>query len=132
MIHAISGIRSYVTAVPTVTQQQRVNQVQLERNEVTDNLRNGKTDQTTAMAQSTNLDSKLTDAKAPQVKSAEEIKTVQQTDSNKDVATTSPIQNVVVDRQQKGKELSPVEKQQLVDQQMKQVAINNQVLHGLV
>ena len=36
-----------------------------------------------------------------------------------------------MDRQQKGKELSKAEKEQIVENQMKQMAINNQVLHGL-
>ena len=38
MVQAISGIRPYVSAVPPVAQQQRVNQIKLERNEVTDDL----------------------------------------------------------------------------------------------
>ena len=50
MVQAISGFSPYVSAVPLVTQQQRVNQIKLDRNEVTDNLRNGKITDIQAMS----------------------------------------------------------------------------------
>lgn len=133
MVQAISAIRSYVSAVPPVAQQQRVNQIKLERNEVTDDMRNGKISDMQAMSERVALNSKLSDAKAQAVPSRDvrEVKTV-----NKSSVMTKPqdVQSAGVhamDRQQKGKELSQAEKQKLVDAQMKQMAINNQVLHGL-
>ena len=134
MVQAISAIRSYVSAVPPVVQQQRVNQIKLERNEVTDELRNGKMSDMQAMSEKTALDSKLSEAKAQvnHVKEVQDVKTV-----NKSSAVTRP-QDVqqpanmkAMDMQQKGKELSKVEKEQVLDAQMKQMAINNQVLHGI-
>lgn len=134
MVQAISAIRSYVSAVPPVVQQQRVNQIKLERNEVTDELRNGKMSDMQAMSEKTALDSKLSEAKAQEnhVKEVQDVKTV-----NKSSAVTRP-QDVqqpanmkAMDMQQKGKELSKVEKEQVLDAQMKQMAINNQVLHGI-
>ena len=134
MVQAISAIRSYVSAVPPVAQQQRVNQIKLERNEVTDELRNGKMSDMQAMSEKTALDSKLSEAKAQvnHVKEVQDVKTV-----NKSSAVTKP-QDVqqpanmkAMDMQQKGKELSKAEKEQVLDAQMKQMAINNQVLHGL-
>ena len=64
MVQAISGFRPYVSAVPRVTQQQRVNQIKLERNEVTDDLRNGKITDMQAMSEKVALNSQLSDAKA--------------------------------------------------------------------
>lgn len=134
MVQAISAIRSYVSAVPPVVQQQRVNQIKLERNEVTDELRNGKMSDMQAMSEKTALDSKLSEAKAQvnHVKEVQDVKTV-----NKSSAVTKP-QDVqqpanmkAMDMQQKGKELSKAEKEQVLDAQMKQMAINNQVLHGI-
>ncbi len=134
MVQAISAIRSYVSAVPPVAQQQRVNQIKLERNEVTDELRNGKMSDMQAMSEKTALDSKLSEAKAQvnHVKEVQDVKTV-----NKSSAVTKP-QDVqqpanmkAMDMQQKGKELSKAEKEQVLDAQMKQMAINNQVLHGI-
>lgn len=134
MVQAISGIRPYVSAVPPVAQQQRVNQIKLERNEVTDELRNGKMSDMQAMSEKTALDSKLSEAKAQvnHVKEVQDVKTV-----NKSSAVTKP-QDVqqpanmkAMDMQQKGKELSKAEKEQVLDAQMKQMAINNQVLHGI-
>lgn len=134
MVQAISGIRPYVSAVPPVAQQQRVNQIKLERNEVTDELRNGKMSDMQAMSEKTALDSKLSEAKAQvnHVKEVQDVKTV-----NKSSAVTKP-QDVqqpanmkAMDMQQKGKELSKAEKEQILDAQMKQMAINNQVLHGI-
>lgn len=134
MVQAISGIRPYVSAVPPVAQQQRVNQIKLERNEVTDDLRNGKKTDMQAMSEKTALDAKLSDAKAQAtpVNEVQEVKT-----ANKSSAVTKP-QDVqqpanmkAMDMQQKGKELSKVEKEQVLDAQMKQMAINNQVLHGI-
>ena len=134
MVQAISAIRSYVSAVPPVAQQQRVNQIKLERNEVTDDLRNGKKTDMQAMSEKTALDSKLSEAKAQvnHVKEVQDVKTV-----NKSSAVTKP-QDVqqpanmkAMDMQQKGKELSKAEKEQVLDAQMKQMAINNQVLHGI-
>ena len=135
MVQAISGFRPYVSAVPPVTQQQRVNQIKLDRNEVTDNLRNGKITDIQAMSEQIALDSKLSDAKA-QVVNAHNMKPV-----SKQIRTSSHVTNVhevqradvrAIDRQQKGKELTPFEKQQIVEKQIQQMAINNQVLHGLV
>lgn len=135
MVQAISGFRPYVSAVPPVTQQQRVNQIKLDRNEVTDNLRNGKITDIQAMSEQIALDSKLSDAKA-QVVNAHNLKPV-----SKQIRTNSHVTNVhevqradvrAIDRQQKGKELTPFEKQQIVEKQIQQMAINNQVLHGLV
>jgi len=134
MVQAISGFRPYVSAVPPVTQQQRVNQIKLDRNEVTDNLRNGKITDIQAMSEQIALDSKLSDAKA-QVVNAHNMKPV-----SKQIRTNSTnVQGVhqradvrAMDRQQKGKELTPFEKQQIVEKQIQQFAINNQVLHGLV
>lgn len=134
MVQAISGIRPYVSAVPPVAQQQRVNQIKLERNEVTDDLRNGKKTDMQAMSEKTALDAKLSDAKAQAipVNEVQEVKT-----ANKSSAVTKP-QDVqqpanmkAMDMQQKGKELSKAEKEQVLDAQMKQMAINNQVLHGI-
>lgn len=134
MVQAISAIRSYVSAVPPVVQQQRVNQIKLERNEVADELRNGKMSDMQAMSEKTALDSKLSEAKAQvnHVKEVQDVKTV-----NKSSAVTKP-QDVqqpanmkAMDMQQKGKELSKAEKEQVLDAQMKQMAINNQVLHGI-
>ena len=134
MVQAISAIRSYVSAVTPVAQQQRVNQIKLERNEVTDELRNGKMSDMQAMSEKTALDSKLSEAKAQvnHVKEVQDVKTV-----NKSSAVTKP-QDVqqpanmkAMDMQQKGKELSKAEKEQVLDAQMKQMAINNQVLHGI-
>ena len=134
MVQAISGIRPYVSAVPPVAQQQRVNQIKLERNEVTDDLRNGKKTDMQAMSEKTALDAKLSDAKAQDTPFTEvqEVKT-----ANKSSAVTKP-QDVqqpanmkAMDMQQKGKELSKAEKEQVLDAQMKQMAINNQVLHGI-
>ena len=134
MVQAISTIRSYVSAVPPVAQQQRVNQIKLERNEVTDELRNGKMSDMQAMSEKTALDSKLSEAKAQvnHVKEVQDVKTV-----NKSSAVTKP-QDVqqpanmkAMDMQQKGKELSKAEQEQVLDAQMKQMAINNQVLHGI-
>ena len=134
MVQAISAIRSYVSAVPPVAQQQRVNQIKLERNEVTDELRNGKMSDMQAMSEKTALDSKLSEVKAQvnHVKEVQDVKTV-----NKSSAVTKP-QDVqqpanmkAMDMQQKGKELSKAEKEQVLDAQMKQMAINNQVLHGI-
>lgn len=138
MVQAISGFRPYVSAVPPVTQQQRVNQIKLERNEVTDDLRNGKISDLQAMSEKVSLDSKLSDAKAQvAVPAAGANVNVPEVRSSKNNNVTKPqeIQPAnmhAMDRQQKGKELSQTEKQQMVDNQMKQMAINNQVLHGLV
>lgn len=137
MVQAISGFRPYVSAVPPVTQQQRVNQIKLERNEVTDDLRNGKISDLQAMSENIALDSKLSDARA-RVAGAQRLRedAIAPNYTTKPQAITKPQEikpaNVnAMDRQQKGKELSQVEKQQLVDAQMQQMAINNQVLHGL-
>ena len=137
MVQAITGFRPYVSAVPPVTQQQRVNEIKLERNEVADDLRNGKISDMQAMSQNIALDSKLSDAKA-QVAGAqrvrEDVRTPDYTTKPQVVTKPQDIQPAdvrAVDRQQKGKELSQAEKQQLVDAQMQQMAINNQVLHGL-
>ena len=73
MVQAITGFRPYVSAVPPVTQQQRVNEIKLERNEVTDDLRNGKISDMQAMSQNIALDSKLSDAKA-QVAGAQRVR----------------------------------------------------------
>lgn len=135
MVQAISGIRSYVSAVPPVAQQQRVNQIKLERNEVTDDLRNGKKTDMQAMAEKTALDSKLSDAKAQahavSTKDVQAVKTANQSSVVTKPQDIQPANVKAIDRQQKGKELSKVEKEQVLDAQMKQMAINNQVLHGL-
>ena len=136
MVQAISGFRPYVSAVPPITQQQRVNQVKLERNQLTDDLRNGKITDMQAMSEQILLDSKLSEAQAQKVKMREVTTDKMVTKpSTFNTGKTSEIETASVramDRQQKGKELSQVEKQQLVENQMKQMAINNQVLHGLV
>lgn len=133
MVQAISGFRPYVSAVPQVTQQQRVNQIKLERNEVTDDLRNGKISDLQAMSEQVALDAKLSDARAkagaPVMR--EEVKTVTKPQVVTKPQDIQPADVRSVDRQQKGKELSQAEKQRLVDIQMQQMAINNQVLHGL-
>lgn len=134
MVQAISGFRPYVSAVPTITQQQRVNQVKLERHELTDDLRNGKISDIQAMSQQIALDSKLSDAKA-QTKSVQNTAEVKSPTKTLHMQKPQEIQRADVramDRQQKGKELTQVEKQQFVEKQMQQMAINNQVLHGLI
>lgn len=133
MVQAISGIRSYVSAVPPVAQQQRVNQIKLERNEVTDDLRNGKKTDMQAMSEKTALDAKLSDAKAQAtpVNEVQEVKTANKSSVVTKPQDVQPANVKAMDMQQKGKELSKVEKEQVLDAQMKQMAINNQVLHGL-
>lgn len=134
MVQAISGFRPYVSAVPTITQQQRVNQVKLERHELADDLRNGKISDIQAMSQQIALDSKLSDAKA-QTKSVQNTTEVKSPTKTLHMQKPQEIQRADVramDRQQKGKELTQVEKQQFVEKQMQQMAINNQVLHGLI
>lgn len=138
MVQAISGFRPYVSAVPPVVNQQRVNQIKLERNEVTDDLRNGKISDMQAMSEKVALNSQLSDAKAQaaQARNAQPVNAPSRSQTVKPNTVTNPQEvkpaNVAaMDRQQKGKELSQVEKQQIVDNQMKQMAINNQVLHGL-
>lgn len=139
MVRAISGFRPYVSVVPTVTQQQRVNQIKLERNEVTDDLRNGKISDMQAMSERVDLESQLMDARAKVASASNGIDVVgvDRTPKSSDVVTaprevtkSATVNNV--ERQQKGKELSNVEKQNIVEQQMNQMAINNQVLHGLI
>ena len=133
MVRAISGIRPYVSAVPPVAQQQRVNQIKLERNEVTDDLRNGKKTDMQAMSEKTALDAKLSDAKAQAtpVNEVQEVKTANKSSVVTKPQDVQPANVKAMDMQQKGKELSKVEKEQVLDAQMKQMAINNQVLHGL-
>ena len=133
MVQAISGIRPYVSAVPPVAQQQRVNQIKLERNEVTDDLRNGKKTDMQAMSVKTALDAKLSDAKAQAtpVNEVQEVKTANKSSVVTKPQDVQPANVKAMDMQQKGKELSKVEKEQVLDAQMKQMAINNQVLHGL-
>ncbi len=133
MVQAISGIRPYVSAVPPVAQQQRVNQIKLERNEVTDDLRNGKKTDMQAMSEKTALDAKLSDAKAQAtpVNEVQEVKTANKSSVVTKPQDVQPANVKAMDMQQKGKELSKVEKEQVLDAQMKQMAINNQVLHGL-
>ena len=134
MVQAISAIRSYVSAVPPVVQQQRVNQIKLERNEVTDELRNGKMSDMQAMSEKTALDSKLSEAKAQvnHVKEVQDVKTVNKSSTvTKPQDVQQPANMKAMDMQQKGKELSKAEKEQVLDAQMKQMAINNQVLHGI-
>ncbi len=134
MIQAISGFRPYVSAVPRVTQQQRVNQIKLERNEVTDDLRNGKITDMQAMSEKVALNSKLSDAKAkvtPSVYINNTSKVEKPTNLFTSPMNAQPANIKAMDRQQKGKELSKAEKEQIVENQMKQMAINNQVLHGL-
>lgn len=134
MVQAISAIRSYVSAVPPVAQQQRVNQIKLERNEVADELRNGKMSDMQAMSEKTALDSKLSEAKAQvnHVKEVQDVKTVNKSSTvTKPQDVQQPANMKAMDMQQKGKELSKAEKEQVLDAQMKQMAINNQVLHGI-
>lgn len=133
MVQAISGIRPYVSAVPPVAQQQRVNQIKLERNEVTDDLRNGKKTDMQAMSEKTALDAKLSDAKAQAtpVNEVQEVKTANKSSVVTKPQDVQPANVKAMDMQQKGKELSKVEKEQVLDAQMKQMAINNQVLHGI-
>ena len=134
MVQAISGFRPYVSAVPTVTQQQRVNQIKLERHELTDDLRNGKVSDMQAMSQQIALDSKLSDAKA-QASCSRCVADVKTPSKTLPVSKPQEIQRADVramERQQKGKELTQFEKQQVVEKQMQQMAINNQVLHGLI
>lgn len=133
MVQAISAIRSYVSAVPPVAQQQRVNQIKLERNEVTDDLRNGKKTDMQAMSEKTALDAKLSDAKAQAtpVNEVQEVKTANKSSVVTKSQDVQPANVKAMDMQQKGKELSKVEKEQVLDAQMKQMAINNQVLHGI-
>ena len=133
MVQAISGIRPYVSAVPPVAQQQQVNQIKLERNEVTDDLRNGKKTDMQAMSEKTALDAKLSDAKAQAtpVNEVQEVKTANKSSVVTKPQDVQPANVKAMDMQQKGKELSKVEKEQVLDAQMKQMAINNQVLHGL-
>ena len=133
MVQAISAIRSYVSAVPPVAQQQRVNQIKLERNEVTDDLRNGKKTDMQAMSEKTALDAKLSDAKAQAtpVNEVQEVKTANKSSVVTKPQDVQPANVKAMDMQQKGKELSKVEKERVLDAQMKQMAINNQVLHGL-
>ena len=133
MVQAISAIRSYVSAVPPVAQQQRVNQIKLERNEVTDDLRNGKKTDMQAMSEKTALDAKLSDAKAQAtpVNEVQEVKTANKSSVVTKPQDVQPANVKAMDMQQKGKELSKVEKEQVLDAQMKHMAINNQVLHGL-
>lgn len=120
-----------MSAVPTVNQQQRVNKVKLEKNQVADDLKNGQISDMSAMSEKVALDSKMSDARKPEVKYAEVVTTkpTDALDKTKAPEVTSPIANV--DRQQKGKEMSEAEKQTVVDKQMNQMAINNKVLHGL-
>ena len=133
MVQAISAIRSYVSAVPPVVQQQRVNQIKLERNEVTDDLRNGKKTDMQAMSEKTALDAKLSDAKAQAtpVNEVQEVKTANKSSVVTKPQDVQPANVKAMDMQQKGKELSKAEKEQVLDAQMKQMAINNQVLHGI-
>lgn len=134
MIQAISGFRPYVSAVPRVTQQQRVNQIKLERNEVTDDLRNGKITDMQAMSEKVALNSQLSDAKAkvtPSVYINNTSKVEKPTNMFVSTPEVKPANVQAMDRQQKGKELTKNEKEQIVQDQMKQMAINNQVLHGL-
>ena len=133
MVQAISGIRPYVSAVPPVAQQQRVNQIKLERNEVIDDLRNGKKTDMQAMSEKTALDAKLSDAKAQAtpVNEVQEVKTANKSSVVTKPQDVQPANVKAMDMQQKGKELSKVEKEQVLDAQMKQMAINNQVLHGI-
>ncbi len=133
MVQAISGIRPYVSAVPPVAQQQRVNQIKLERNEVTDDLRNGKKTDMQAMSEKTALDAKLSDAKAQAtpVNEVQEVKTANKSSVVTKPQDVQPANMKAMDMQQKGKELSKAEKEQVLDAQMKQMAINNQVLHGI-
>ncbi len=134
MIQAISGFRPYVSAVPRVTQQQRVNQIKLERNEVTDDLRNGKITDMQAMSEKVALNSQLSDAKAkvmPSVYINNTSKVEKPTNMFVSTQEVQPANVRAMDKQQKGKELSKAEKEQIVQDQMKQMAINNQVLHGL-
>lgn len=133
MVQAISGIRPYVSAVPPVAQQQRVNQIKLERNEVTDDLRNGKKTDMQAMSEKTALDAKLSDAKAQAtpVNEVQEVKIANKSSVVTKPQDVQPANVKAMDMQQKGKELSKVEKEQVLDAQMKQMAINNQVLHGI-
>lgn len=133
MVQAISAIRSYVSAVPPVAQQQRVNQIKLERNEVTDDLRNGKKTDMQAMSEKTALDAKLSDAKAQAtpVNEVQEVKTANKSSVVTKPQDVQPANVKAMDMQQKGKELSKAEKEQVLDAQMKQMAINNQVLHGI-
>ena len=127
MVQAISGIRPYVSAVPPVAQQQRVNQIKLERNEVTDDLRNGKKTDMQAMSEKTALDAKLSDAKAQAtpVNEVQEVKTANKSSVVTKPQDVQPANVKAMDMQQKGKELSKVEKEQVLDAQMKQMAINN-------
>ena len=133
MVQAINGIRPYVSAVPPVAQQQRVNQIKLERNEVTDDLRNGKKTDMQAMSEKTALDAKLSDAKAQAtpVNEVQEVKTANKSSVVTKPQDVQPANVKAMDMQQKGKELSKAEKEQVLDAQMKQMAINNQVLHGI-
>ena len=133
MVQAISAIRSYVSAVPPVAQQQRVNQIKLERNEVTDDLRNGKKTDMQAMSEKTALDAKLSDVKAQAtpVNEVQEVKTANKSSVVTKPQDVQPANVKAMDMQQKGKELSKAEKEQVLDAQMKQMAINNQVLHGI-
>lgn len=133
MVQAISGIRPYVSAVPPVAQQQRVNQIKLERNEVTDDLRNGKKTDMQAMSEKTALDTKLSDAKAQAtpVNEVQEVKIANKSSAVTKPQDVQPANMKAMDMQQKGKELSKAEKEQVLDAQMKQMAINNQVLHGI-
>ena len=133
MVQAISGIRPYVSAVPPVAQQQRVNQIKLERNEVTDDLRNGKKTDMQAMSEKTALDAKLSDAKAQAtpINEVQEVKTANKSSVVTKPQDVQPANMKAMDMQQKGKELSKAEKEQVLDAQMKQMAINNQVLHGI-
>ena len=107
MVQAISGIRPYVSAVPPVAQQQRVNQIKLERNEVTDDLRNGKKTDMQAMSEKTALDAKLSDAKAQAtpVNEVQEVKTANKSSVVTKPQDVQPANVKAMDMQQKGKEL---------------------------
>ena len=86
-----------------------------------------------AMSEKTALDAKLSDAKAQAtpVNEVQEVKTANKSSVVTKPQDVQPANVKAMDMQQKGKELSKVEKEQVLDAQMKQMAINNQVLHGL-
>ena len=85
------------------------------------------------MSEKTALDAKLSDAKAQAtpVNEVQEVKTANKSSVVTKPQDVQPANVKAMDMQQKGKELSKVEKEQVLDAQMKQMAINNQVLHGI-
>lgn len=109
--------------------------LKIQLSELSENSRNQKLNDLSVMSSRMDLESKLNETKTAPVEYVEDVKPLKPETSVKGVEknsyVTAPSLDSTVKKFQEGKELTRVEQDAVLTDQMNQMAVNNKILHGL-